>query len=111
MFELKMFSTPTVFFPLLVLIAFHAISVYAKGKVAKAFGIVNIGLHLLMFVPMLDAHFYIEEAVLVYLVSFFAYTVLALLAYKREEKRKREIEALWEKHFPAERAIGEEGDV
>ena len=111
MFEVKMFSTPTVFLPLLVLIALHAVSVFAKGNVAKVFGFVNIGLHILMFIPMLNAHFYIEEAVLVYLVSFLAYTFLAVISYRRAAKRAEKMAALREKYFPQDAPGGGEADV
>ena len=85
--ELKLFNAPLVLLLLAVLIAMHAAAVFTKGKISVIIGYVNIGLHLLLFVPMLNAKFHIEEAVLVYLISFFAYTLLSLAEYETAKKK------------------------
>ena len=87
LFELKLFSTPAVLLLLLVVIGLHGAAVLAKGTMSKVIGYVNIALHLLMFIPMLGAKFHIEEAVLVYLISFFAYTIISCICYKVQVKR------------------------
>ena len=86
-FELKLFNAPLVLLLLAVLIAMHAAAVFTKGKISVIIGYVNIGLHLLLFVPMLNAKFHIEEAVLVYLISLFAYTLLSLAEYETAKKK------------------------
>ena len=85
--ELKIFTEPAVLLSLIVLIGMHAAAVFTKGRISEILGYVNIGLHLLLFIPMLDAKFHIEEAVLVYLISFFAYTLLSVIEYRAQEKR------------------------
>ena len=86
--ELKLFSHPVVLLLLLVVIGLHGAAVLAKGTMSKVIGYVNIALHLLMFIPMLGAKFHIEEAVLVYLISFFAYTLISVVRYRADERRK-----------------------
>lgn len=87
LFELKIFTEPLVLFLLLLLIGMHAAAIFTKGKVSKIIAYVNIGLHLLLFIPMLNAKFHIEEAVLTYLISFFFYTLISLVEYKAAQKR------------------------
>jgi hypothetical protein len=87
LFELKIFTEPLVLLFLAVLIGMHAAAVFTDGRISAILGYVNIGLHLLLFIPMLDAKFHIEEAVLAYLISFFAYTLLSLVEYKMREKK------------------------
>lgn len=97
MIEFKLFTEPLVLLLLLLLIGMHAAAIFTKGNVSKIIQYVNIGLHLLLFVPMINAKFHIEEAVLVYLISFFAYTLISAFAYKREqaaaERREEQSEA------------------
>ena len=88
LFELKLFSTPAVLLLLLLAIGLHAASVFTNGKISQIIGYVNIALHLVLFVPMLSAKFHIEEAVLVYLISFFAYTLISVIRYRADERRK-----------------------
>ena len=88
LFELKLFSTPAVLLLLLLAIGLHAASVFTNGKISQIIGYVNIALHLVLFVPMLGAKFHIEEAVLVYLISFFAYTLISVIRYRADERRK-----------------------
>ena len=88
LFELKLFSTPAVLLLLLLAIGLHAASVFTGGKTSHIIGYVNIALHLVLFVPMLSAKFHIEEAVLVYLISFFAYTLISVIRYRADERRK-----------------------
>lgn len=87
LFELKIFTEPLVLLFLAVLIGMHAAAIFTDGRISAILGYVNIGLHLLLFIPMLDAKFHIEESVLAYLISFFAYTLLSLVEYKMREKK------------------------
>ena len=86
-----LFKTSSVMLLLAIAIIMHVIAVFAKEKCAKIFSYVNIGLHIYMIVPLLTNHFEIKEAVLVYMISFFIYTLLSLLEYRRKEKKQFEV--------------------
>ena len=88
---MKLFSTPIVLLLLFVLLAMHFASLITKNKISKKINYVNIGLHILMFIPMLNCNFNIEEAVLVYMISVFGYTLMSVLVYKRNVKKAEKI--------------------
>ena len=73
---------------LLLLVALHIVAELLRGIAAKAVAYVNIVLHVLMLLPLAYCKTTIEEAVLVYLISLFAYTVTAAIAYRRAEKAR-----------------------
>ena len=79
------FKTPAVLAILAVLIALHVVSLFVSEKIAKILTYVNIGLHILTLLPLLYFKFTIEDGVLVYMISLFAYTLASVIAY---EKRK-----------------------
>ncbi len=110
---MKLFQTPIVLLFLLLLILLHIVSLVARGKTAKIINFVNIFLHIALFIPMLNNRFEIEEAVLVYMISIFFYTLFAVIGYRRQCRRERKIEAMRER-FLAARAKAldrEEGKV
>ena len=77
---------------LALLIVLHAASLLLPPKAAKLVAYLNIVLHVGMLFVLACSKVKIEEAVLVYLVSVFAYTVMATVLY-RVSKRKTEREA------------------
>ncbi len=81
-----LFSTPTVLLALVLMSALHWTTIYLKGIIAKISICVNIALHILVMIPMLVNKFTIEEAVLVYMISVFVYTLMAFIRYKLDEK-------------------------
>ena len=110
---MKLLQTPVVLLFLLLLILLHIVSLVARGKTAKIINFVNIFLHIALFIPMLNSRFSIEEAVLVYMISIFFYTLFAVIGYRRQCRYEKRIEAMRER-FLAARAKApskEEGNV
>ena len=88
------FKTPLVLLALAVLIALHIVSHFVSEKLSKILTFVNIGLHVALLFLLMYKGFTIEEAVLAYMISLFAYTLTAYLTYKlRDGKTKEEAEA------------------
>ena len=84
---------PIVLISLGVLIALHVASILLRGIAAKLIAYLNIALHVGLMFVLLYLKLKIEEAVLVYLISVFAYTLAATVTYKvRERAAKRESE-------------------
>lgn len=82
---------PIVLISLGVLIALHVASVVLRGTWAKLIAYLNIALHVGLMFVLLYLKLKIEEAVLVYLISVFAYTLASTVTYKvRERAAKRE---------------------
>lgn len=76
-----LFSCPVVLALLALLIALHIVGAFVKEPFARALNYFNIGLHLLMLAPLILYKFTIEEAVLVYMISVFAYTAVGFLKF------------------------------
>ena len=109
---MKLFSTPVVLLFLALLILLHFVSLVARGKMAKILNFVNIFLHIALFIPLLDNKFSIEEAVLVYMISLFAYTLFAVLLYRRAVKRSERLEKIRERFSKRkEDSAAREGEV
>jgi hypothetical protein len=76
-----LFSCPAVLALLALLIVLHIVGAFVKEPFARILNYLNIGLHLLMLAPFILYKFTIEEAVLVYMISVFAYTAVAFLKF------------------------------
>lgn len=79
--------TPAVLISLSVLIILHVLSVALRGTAAKLTAYLNVALHVGLLFVLSYLKLKIEEAVLVYLISVFAYTVAATVAYKLSLKK------------------------
>ena len=76
------FKTPVILLALAVLIGLHIASLLVSEKLGKMLTYVNIGLHILLLPLLLIQKFTIEEGVLVYMISIFAYTLASYIVYK-----------------------------
>jgi hypothetical protein len=74
--------TPAVLISLSVLIVLHVLSMALRGTAARLIAYLNIALHVCLLFVLSYLKLKIEEAVLVYLISVFAYTVAATVMYK-----------------------------
>ena len=109
---MKLFETPAVLLFLAVLVILHFVSLVARGKTATIFSYVNIFLHILLFVPMLANKFSIEEAVLVYMISFFMYTLFGVIDHRISVRKKEKINAVRARFLAArEASSGKEENV
>ena len=81
---------PIVLISLALLIGLHVLSVILHGVPARAVTYTNLALHVALLFVLSYLKLKIEEAVLVYLISVFAYTVAATVAYKRALKMTAE---------------------
>ena len=79
------FKTPIILLMLALLIGLHIASLLVKEKLGKILTYVNIGLHILLLPLLLIQKFTIEEGVLVYMISIFAYTLASYIVYKVSE--------------------------
>ena len=104
---MKLFETPIVLLFLAVLVVLHFVSLITKGKIAKISNYVNIFLHIVLFIPMLMNKFSIEEAVLVYMISFFIYTLFALIIYRASVGANAKVQAARER-FLARKSSGKD---
>ena len=77
------FKTPIILLMLALLIGLHIASLLVKEKLGKILTYVNIGLHILLLPLLLIQKFTIEEGVLVYMISIFAYTLASYIVYKK----------------------------
>ena len=77
------FKTPVILLALAVLIGLHIASLLVSEKLGKMLTYVNIGLHILLLPLLLIEKFTIEEGVLVYMISIFAYTLASYMVYKK----------------------------
>ena len=77
------FKTPVILLALAVLIGLHIASLLVSEKLGKMLTYVNIGLHILLLPLLLIQKFTIEEGVLVYMISIFAYTLASYIVYKK----------------------------
>ena len=76
------FKTPVILLMLALLIGLHIASLLASEKLGKILTYVNIGLHILLLPLLLIQKFTIEEGVLTYMISIFAYTLASYIVYK-----------------------------
>ena len=79
------FKTPVILLMLALLIGLHIASLLASEKLGKILTYVNIGLHILLLPLLLIQKFTIEEGVLTYMISIFAYTLASYIVYKVRE--------------------------
>ena len=77
------FKTPMILAMLAILIGLHIASLLVSEKVGKILTYVNIGLHILLLPLLLLQKFTIEEGVLCYMISVFAYTLASYIVYKK----------------------------
>ena len=105
-----LFSTPMVLLILALMCVLHWMPVYLKGIISKIAVYVNIALHILVMLPMLSRKFTIEEAVLVYMISVFAYTLMSFVHYKLSEKDAPAAKGS-EEEEPILEGRGEESDI
>ena len=77
------FKTPIILAMLAILIGLHIASLLVSEKVGKILTYVNIGLHILLLPLLLLQKFTIEEGVLCYMISVFAYTLASYIVYKK----------------------------
>ena len=82
-----LFSTPQVMLILALMIVLHFLSIISRGTKSRILTGVNICLHIVAIIPLINFHFEMEEAVLVYMISLFFFTLLSLIVYKRREAR------------------------
>ena len=101
--------TPAVLISLSVLIILHVLSVALRGIAAKLTAYLNVALHVGLLFVLSYLKLKIEEAVLVYLISVFAYTVAATVAYKLSlKKAPAEESAPTEESVPTEESAPSE---
>jgi len=62
-------------------------SLVFHGKLSKILNFVNIGLHILLMIPMMLAGFEIGTAVVLYMVSVFVYSLVSFVSYAIEKRR------------------------
>ena len=79
------FKTPVILLMLALLIGLHIASLLVSEKLGKILTYVNIGLHILLLPLLLLQKFTIEEGVLTYMISIFAYTLASYIVYKVRE--------------------------
>ena len=79
------FKTPVILLMLALLIGLHIASLIVSEKLGKILTYVNIGLHILLLPLLLIQKFTIEEGVLTYMISIFAYTLASYIVYKVRE--------------------------
>ena len=79
------FKTPVILLMLALLIGLHIASLLVSEKLGKILTYVNIGLHILLLPLLLIQKFTIEEGVLTYMISIFAYTLASYIVYKVRE--------------------------
>ena len=77
------FKTPVILLMLALLIGLHIASLLVSEKLGKILTYVNIGLHILLLPLLLIQKFTIEEGVLTYMISIFAYTLASYIVYKK----------------------------
>ena len=77
------FKTPVILLMLALLIGLHIASLLVSEKLGKILTYVNIGLHILLLPLLLLQKFTIEEGVLTYMISIFAYTLASFIVYKK----------------------------
>ena len=91
---MKLLSSPAVLAVLGICIVLHILSCLLHAKAAKVLSYINILLHTVLVVVSAFSALPIEEAVLVYLISLFAYTVSATaVSSVRARKLKKAKEA------------------
>lgn len=83
---------------LAVLIALHIVSALAPKLPSRIISVINIVFHSVLILPLMYYSFSLEEAVLVYMISLTAYTVISFVCYKSDEKRRARSIAFFEKY-------------
>ena len=74
---------PTLLLGLLLFILLHIASAIVRGKLSKLLNYVNLALHIIFLIPMMTLGLTIEDAVLMYMISVFVYTLSQALVYRR----------------------------
>jgi len=82
-----LFSYPIVLIALAAIIAIHAIAALVRDCASRILTYINIVLHLLLLIPLILYKFKLEEAVLVYMISVFAYTLISYIKYLLFERK------------------------
>ena len=85
---MMIFKTPIILAMLAILIGLHIASLLISEKLGKILTFVNIGLHILLLPLLLLQKFTIEEGVLCYMISIFAYTLASYIVYKKRSSLK-----------------------
>ena len=102
---MKLLSSPIVLLALGICIVLHILVALLQKKAAQILSYVNIALHIVLVMLLALSSIPIEEAVLTYLISLFAYTLSAAIVNRsRAAKLKRA-----EEEFEAKRK--EETDI
>ncbi len=78
---MEFIKSPVILIGLIAFITIHIVSELVSDFIAKILTYVNIGLHTLLIIPMLNRGISIEEAVLVYMISLFAYTLTGAIGH------------------------------
>lgn len=84
-------SCPIVLVALAAIIAIHVIAALAGSFASRILTYINIVLHLLILIPLVLYKFKIEEAVLVYMISVFAYTLINYIKYRIFEGKTEDV--------------------
>ena len=66
----------------------HILGTFTNGKCAKTLRYVNIGLHIILILPLVWVGVQLEEALLIYMISAIVYMVAALVEYKVGVKKR-----------------------
>ena len=68
-------------------------SLVFHDNLSKILNFVNIGLHILLMIPMMLAGFEIGTAVVLYMVSAFVYSLVSTVSYAIEKRRREREES------------------
>lgn len=83
---MELINYPVLPILLFVLVGLHALGIFLRGTASKIIFYLNILLHVLAL-PLLSYYgIVIEESVLFYMISIFAYTLLSLISYALIER-------------------------
>ncbi|MBQ2737592.1 MAG: hypothetical protein IJF38_02800 [Clostridia bacterium] len=74
---------PTLLLGLLLFILLHVASAIVRGRLSRLLNYVNLALHIIFLIPMMTLGLTIEDAVLMYMISVFVYTLSQALVYRR----------------------------
>ena len=86
------FTTPMLFAALIAMCAIHIAVSFLPSLIAKILNYVNLGLHIATLVLLMYYRADVDEALLLYMVSIFVYSVNAAVRYKIGSKRKNKEE-------------------
>ena len=95
------FTTPLLLYALITMCAIHVITSIVPGIVAKILNYVNLVLHIVTLYLLMYAGAKVNEALLLYMISMFIYSLVSFVRYeiakliagRKENARGEEAEA------------------